>query len=56
MERRKVWKVLVCIVFTNDRNSVHMRELAGKYEKEEGSFGLGRRATQPGSQLLTMQE
>lgn len=45
MERKKVWKSPECIVFTSDRCGVHMHESARKHEREEGSVGLGRRAS-----------
>lgn len=55
MERKKMWKVLECI-FTSDTCGVHMRDSARKYEREEGSVGLGWRASQLGSELLSVQE
>lgn len=39
MERRKVWKVLECIVFTSGVSSVHMRKQAGKCKREKALLG-----------------
>lgn len=52
--QRRMWIVPGYIVFTSDVCSVDKCELAGKYEREEGSVCWGRRASQLGSELLSI--